>query len=249
MPKEESDEMRNYYKSPKMKEFLDDVPNPHFDDHHIKVPFRMCVVAASGGGKSSFILNLIEKMKNTFYHIYVVHKTDEPIYSYLEKQLPKRVTFYKRIGELPLVNNFPNKGKPQLVVFDDMVTEPAASQQLIAEFYIRGRKRLLSMAYLSQSFFKIPKIIRININYLILLKLSGDRDLRLIVSEYGLGITPDELMKIYKHATSKQFDALKIDCDESNNNRKFSRNWKSYYHVDDDDSDKEVENDILEKKR
>ena len=249
MPKQESNEMTNFYKHPKMKEFLEEHDNPHFKDHQIKCPFRMLVVAASGGGKTTYLLNMIHKMSDTFFHIHVVHKCEEPIYSFLQKQLsPKRVTFYTKIGELPLVNNFPNKGKPQLVVFDDMVTDGPRVQELISEFYIRGRKRMLSMAYLTQSYFKVPKIIRININYLILLKLSSDRDLKLIVSDYGLGVDREELLKIYKDATSEQFAFLKIDIDCNNNNKRFSKNWKHFYHLDDEDSDGETDKDDYGKK-
>ena len=44
------------------------------------------------------------------------------------------------------------------------------------------------MAYLSQSFFPIPTLIRRQFNYVIILKLSGKRDLNLILSNYALGI-------------------------------------------------------------
>ena len=137
MPKEESTEMINFYKNPKMKEFLETMKNPHYKDHLINCPFRMLVVAASGGGKTTFVLNMLQKMTETFYHIHVVHKCDESIYSFLEKQLgAKRITFYKSMANLPLVNSFPHKGKPQLVIFDDQVAEPEKTQELISEFYI-----------------------------------------------------------------------------------------------------------------
>ena len=58
------------------------------------------------------------------------------------------------------------------------------------ELFIRGRKigKGLSLIYLSQSFFKIPKIIRQQFNYLFLLKLSSGRDLNLILSDFSLGV-------------------------------------------------------------
>ena len=36
------------------KEFLDKVDNPNFELHHLKLPFRMCIVAPSGSGKTNF---------------------------------------------------------------------------------------------------------------------------------------------------------------------------------------------------
>lgn len=224
--------VENFYEHQGMKEFLTSTPNPCFDSHHINVPFRMLVVAASGGGKTTFLLNLINKMQNTFLHLHIVYKCSEPIYEFLEKKLTARkVSFYTKMSDLPTVDNMPNKGKSQLVVFDDQINEISKTQQMISEFFIRGRKKMLSMAYLTQSYFKVPKIIRLNINYLILLKLSSDRDLKLIVSDYGLGVDVEDLYKIYKNATTTKFNFLKIDIDESDNNKKFSHNWTGFYKI------------------
>ena len=41
------------------KELLDNAENPNFLLHHLKLPFRMCVVAPSGSGKTNFLINLM----------------------------------------------------------------------------------------------------------------------------------------------------------------------------------------------
>ena len=41
------------------KELLDEADNPNFALHHLKLPFRMCIVAPSGSGKTNFLCNLI----------------------------------------------------------------------------------------------------------------------------------------------------------------------------------------------
>jgi len=81
------------------------------------------------------------------------------------------------------------------------------------EFYIRGRKKGVSVCYLSQSFFKIPKVIRTNCNYFVILKLSGKRDLNLILSEFELGVSKKELMDMYEYATKEKFNVLLIDVE------------------------------------
>ena len=58
------------------------------------------------------------------------------------------------------------------------------NQNKMMEMYIRGRKKGISIVYLSQSFYRIPKTIRSNCNYFVILKLSGKRDLNLIMSEF-----------------------------------------------------------------
>ena len=54
-------------------------------------------------------------------------------------------------------------------------------------------------------------MIRNNCNYMVLLKLSGQREVNIILSEFGLGVSKEELMKIYDYATDTKFSPLVID--------------------------------------
>jgi hypothetical protein len=65
--------------------------------------------------------------------------------------------------------------------------------------------------FISQSFFKIPTVIRQNCSYIVILKLSQARDAKLILSEMGLGISKEELWSIYEYATDTKFSPLIID--------------------------------------
>ncbi len=57
----------------------------------------------------------------------------------------------------------------------------------------------------------IPPVIRGNCSYIVILKLSQNRDTRMILSEMGLGIDKQELLSIYEYATSVKFSPLIID--------------------------------------
>ena len=232
--------MVNFYSHKNMKQFLTEYENPYFDNHQVKVPFRMAVIAASGGGKTQFLLNLIAKMQNTFGAIYVCYRASEPLYEFLSKSIgEKNITFFTQLAKFPQVSEMP-KDKQILCVFDDVVNYSDREQGIIKEYYIRGRKigKGISMCYLSQSFFRIPKIIRLQCNYLILLKLGSKRDLNLILSDYGLGVDKDDLMAIYKNATQIPFDFLKISTDERDDSKRFSHNWTGFYDIG-SDSDEE----------
>ena len=128
------------------------------------------------------------------------------------------------------------KDKQILCVFDDVVNYPDKEQGIIKEYYVRGRKwgKGISMCYLSQSFYRIPKIIRLQCNYLILLKLGSKRDLNLILGDYGLGADKCELMAIHKEATQIPFNFLKISIDERDDNKRFSKNWNGFYTIESD---------------
>ena len=129
------------------------------------------------------------------------------------------------------------------MLFDDCVTYSEKEQNIISECFIRGRKigKVVSMCYLSQSFFRIPKIIRLQCNYLILLKLGSKRNLALILSDYGFGVDKEELMSLYKNASQIPFDFLKIATNERNDNNRFSKNWTDFYAIgSDSESDKDI---------
>ena len=232
-----SNEMINFYKVKGIQDFLTEYHNPHFEQTQIKIPFRIAVIASSGGGKTQWLLNMLARTPDTWGHIYVCYKTAEPLYQLLERSIgADKITFFTNLSKFIQPADLP-KEKQVLMVFDDVVNYSDKEQNLIKDYYIRGRKinRGVSICYLSQSFFKIPKIIRLQCNYLILLKLGSKRDLNLILADYGLGVERDELMAIYKDASQIPFNFLKISTDERDDSKRFSKNWTSFYNIGDDD--------------
>ena len=236
----DSNEMYNFYQHRKVKELLTNYHNPHFNEHQISIPFRMGIVASSGGGKTMYILNLISKMQDTFGHIFVVYKASEPLYEFLQAQVgEKNITFFTNIAKFPPLNELP-KDKALLCIFDDCVTLPEKSQEIIKEIAVRGRKhgKGISLAYLTQSFYKVPRLIRLQFNYLILLKLGSRRDVDMIINECSLGVEKDVLLRYYKDATKEKFSSLKINLETGNDNEKFSRNFNDFYKIEDDEEEK-----------
>ena len=49
---------------------------------------------------------------------------------------------------------------------------------------------------------------------MVLLKLSGNREINMILSEFGLGITKEQLLDLYRFATQEKFSPLVIDMEE-----------------------------------
>jgi hypothetical protein len=85
--------------------------------------------------------------------------------------------------------------------------------------------------YLSQSYYGTPKLIRQNINYLIILKLGGTRDINSILRECSIGLTKDELLYMYKEATKNKFDVFIINLEKSGNER-YRMNFLSYFKIE-----------------
>ena len=212
------------------KEFLNEAENPNFHLHNLKLPFRMAIVAPSGSGKTNFLLNLIHLFsqgRGTFPDITIVTRNkNEPLYEWLQTK-SDQIQIKEGMENLPQLDKF-DKDFNHLVVLDDLVL--AKDQSRIENYYIRARKLNVSVIYISQSYFRIPKIIRQNLSYLVLLKLSGERELKLILSEGGLGLDRDQLLSLYNYATAEKFNALVIDY-EAPIDKRYRKNWLEYLNV------------------
>lgn len=215
MPKKavkEAPEIVNWYE--KMdKSLLVEADNPNFESHRLKIPFRMCVIAPSGSGKTNFLVNLIHlfsKGKGTFADITIITRNkDEPLYNFLAGK-SEQIQIKEGLHNVPQLDKM-DKGSNHLVCFDDMVL--TKDQSMIENYYIRARKLNCSVIYLSQSFFRIPKVIRNNCSYMVILKLSGNREVNVILSEFGLGVSKEQLLYLYEVATAEKFSPLLIDME------------------------------------
>ena len=75
---------------------------------------------------------------------------------------------YKNIDDYNL-----NKENKILIVFDDMIADMIQNKKLnsiVTELFIRGRKLNISLVFNTQSYFKVPKDIRLNTTYILLQK-------------------------------------------------------------------------------
>jgi len=214
------------------KKFIKKYHNPHYDIHHIQIPFRMLTCGSSGSGKTQTLMNLIKVMSGTFEKIYIITKnSDEPIYNWLKEKFKdtKEIEVREGIANLPDIDKL-DKEVQSLIVMDDLVGEK--NQKPMEQFFIRARKKNASMCYISQSYYAVPKMIRNNLTYLIIKQVSSMKNLVMIGNEYSLGIDKNHLIKMYKHSTEDKASFLMIDL-EGDPKQRFRKNFTEYYEVDD----------------
>lgn len=206
------------------KQFLDTPKNPNVKLHGLKLPFRMCVSAPSGSGKTNWLVNLIHLFcsgTGTFADITIVTRNkDEPLYNYLTSKCDQ-IRVVEGIHNLPILDKM-DKTENHLVVCDDLVL--TKDQTSIINYYIRARKLNCSIIYLSQSFFSIPSIIRKNCNYLVFLKIGGLREVKTILHDFALGVSKEQLINMYDYATHEKMNSFLIDL-EANVDSKFRKNF------------------------
>ena len=74
----------------------------------------------------------------------------------------------------------PGKKHKILIVFDDMIADIINNKKLnpvVTELFIRSRKLNISFVFITQSYFKVPKDVRLNSTHFFIMKLSNKREL------------------------------------------------------------------------
>ena len=232
MSKKASSEIVNFYEHIP-KKYLDESDNPNFKHHNISLPFRMCVVAPSGSGKTNFLLNLIRVFsmgEGTFSDISIITQNkDEPLYNYLEGEF-EQIKIKEGMSQTPKLDDMDKKYN-HLVVWDDLVL--AKTLDAVSNYYMRARKKNCSVIFLSQSYYDIPTFIRKNSNYLVILDLGGSkREITAIMNEWSGDLDKDELRAVYKDATSEHMRPLIIAGGKVERNKKYRKGWLDYYQLD-----------------
>jgi hypothetical protein len=177
-------------------------------------PSRCLIIAPSGAGKTNDLLTIIHN--SVFHKLYLYAPSlDEDKYEYLIKMQKEKENILAKQGISESLIHFStdikdvvpletlNKNFQHAYIFDDVCLEEKKQQEkYIGDHYIRSRKYNVSCFYLSQSFFKIPKIIRDNANFVVLKKLADNRELNTIHSIYCSEFEKSEFVEKYHEAVS-----------------------------------------------
>ena len=98
----------------------------------------------------------------------------------------------------------PGKKRQVLIVFDDMIADMINNKKLnsiVTELFIKGRKLNISIAFITQSYFKVPKGIRLNSTHFFIMKISNKRELQQIALNHSSDLDFKDFIKIYKKCT------------------------------------------------
>ena len=96
---------------------------------------------------------------------------------------------------------------------------------IVTELFIRGRKLNLSLVFITQSYFAVPKNIRLNSTHYFIMKIPNKRELQQITFNHSSDIDFRDFMNLYKKCTAKSFFLLVIDATlASDNPFRFKKN-------------------------
>ena len=135
--------------------------------------YRKLIIGPSGSGKTNCLLCSIQKDKNVIDKIYLYAKDlEEPKYKLLiDKREKAGINFnndsnafieYSNSMDDILSNteDYNKKRKRKILIFDNMISHVMShrrAQQILKDLFIRCRKLNISLCFLTQSYFSVPK--------------------------------------------------------------------------------------------
>ena len=184
------------------------------------------MIGSSGSGKTNAFLNLV-KEQDDIDKIYLYAKDlSEPKYEYLIKNrenagikhLNDSKAFiecsntmddvYENIDDYNL-----NRKRKVLIVFDDMIADIMTNkkfQSIIKELFIRCRKINISLVFITQSYFSVPKDVRLNSTHFLIMKINNRNELKNIAINHSADIDYKDFVKIYRECTRKPYSFLTL---------------------------------------
>ena len=117
--------------------------------------------------------------------------------------------FYKTIEEYNL-----NKKCKKLITFDDMIVDLPSNKKLnetVTVLLIRSVKLNISLVFITQYYFAVPKNIRLNSTYYFIIEIPNKWELQQIALNLLSVINFEDFMNLYKKWTAKPYSFLVMD--------------------------------------
>jgi hypothetical protein len=166
-----------------------DTPGTIKSRHGILFPntVRSLILGSSGCGKTNLIYFLLVNENGLrFENLYIYSKTlEQPKYQLLKRIINEIdgvniFTFFENDAVISPENVLPNS----VFIMDDVIGE---QQNIIREYFSRGRHNKVDIFYLAQSYSKVPKqLIRDNANLIVLFK-QDETNLKHVYNEHCSG--------------------------------------------------------------
>ena len=177
--------------------------------------------------KTNALLNLIKEQDDIDKMYLYAKDLSEPKYEYLIKNREnagiKHLNDSKAFIECSntmndvyenIDNYNPKRKRKILIVFDDMIADIMTNkkfQSLIKELFIRCRKLNISLVFITQSYFSVPKDVRLNSTHYLIMKTSNREELQNIAINHSEDLDYKNFVSIYRKCTSKPYSFLTID--------------------------------------
>ena len=183
------------------------------NDHLFKtIRAKLLIIRGSGSGKTNTLLNLISQQDDIDKIYSYAKDLSEPKYEHLLKKREDEGTKHfsdpnafiecsnTMDGVYENIDDYHASRKRKiLIVLDDMIADIMTNkkfQAIIKELFIRCRKLNISLVFITQSYFSVPKDVRLNSTHYLIMKISSSRELQNIAINLSADIDYKDFVKI-----------------------------------------------------
>ena len=202
---------------------LDDITNGNNKEHNKKWPYipdhpyRILIIGGSGSGKTNALLNLIKEQDsdslidkiylyakdvNELKYQFLIKKREDVGIKYLND--PKESIDHSECRD-DVYNNIddynPSRKRKISIVFDDMIADIMSNknfQPMVKELFTRCRKLNISLVFITQSYFSVPKEVRLNSTHYLIMKIHNKTELQNIATNHSADVDYKNFTNIYK---------------------------------------------------
>ena len=93
----------------------------------------------------------------------------------------------------------------------NLIKEQNDFDNVVKELFIRCRKLIISLVFITQSYFFVPKKVRLNSTYYLIMKIYNQRELQNIPINHSANIDYGDFLKVYKKYTSEPYSFMAFD--------------------------------------
>lgn len=216
-----------------------------------RYPSLTLCIGRSGSGKSNVIANMLTKkefMKDFFDEIYLFSPTaksddlvehlklkDENIIDNLDEsaidKLNEIVDENTAKVEKDGIEKTAKKSKI-LIICDDCISEKVfIKSNILMRLATAGRHALISTIICSQSYTKVPRVIRLQCQGLIIFPSSNDEIELLCEDLCPPGMSKRQFLELIKFATDERYSFLFVNHHASNQKEKFRKKFSEIIEI------------------
>ena len=217
---------------------------PYIPDY----PYRILIIGGSGSGKTNLLLHLIENQPDIDkIHLYTKDPYESKYQYFINKTEgvginhfndPKAFIEICMIFTKMLMNTILINKNKLLIVFDDVIADMVHNIKLnsiVTELFIRDRKLNIFLAFITQSYFKVPKDVTLNTSHIFIAKNPNKRELQQTPINDSSNISTKDFENICKKCIAEPYSFLANDLTlASNNPLRFRKNLFNIYNKNHD---------------
>ena len=230
---------------------FDDYVNANKTEHNENCPYipdkpyRVLIMGGSRSWKINVLLNLTENQPD-IDKIYLFAKDPyEAKYQYLVnkreivginhfKDPEAFIEYSNDLHDVYKNINYynPNIENKILIIFDDMFADMTHNKKLdsiVTELFIRGRKPNIYLVFINQSYFKVPKHVRLNTSHFFIAKILNKIELQQIAIDHLSDISAKDFTNIYRKCTAEPYSfSINYTTLASDNSLRFRKLFLKY---------------------